>query len=583
MAIVLVALILLVGCGRTELQTKGINPAGLPDDALTVNVTGKSGGEIITATTSEPDTFNPIVAVESDAQAFNQLMGAGLTRLNLKTQQPEPSLAKSWETSPDQLVWTFHLRQNVNWSDGIPFTADDVLFTMQIVNDPKIASGAQDVLTIGDQKIQWQRKDDHTVIATLPSAYAPFLRFIDAGTVPILPKHKWQQPYEQGKFQQVMQLDMNPADYVCLGAFRLKEYKQGERITLQRNPHFWKKDSQGNRLPYLEEITFLVFPGQDQLLLRMQNGEIDTYQSIRPQDVESLQQRTALTNLEVIRLGPSYENEQFFFNQNPGKDAKTGKFFVDPVKRSWFADVNFRKAVSYAVDRNAIVKNALYGRASVAFGPESPSNHLWYCDQITKYGYDPQRSLDLLNKSGFVMKEGRMYDKTGHPVRFSLHTNAGNTTRNAQCVLIVKDLAKIGIVVDYSPLDFGTLVDKVTNTFDYDAALLSLTHDDVDPATMMHIWMSNGIMHFWRPNQTSPATEWEKRIDELMKMQMSTFDHGKRQTYFNEVQQIIAEQQPMIFTANQYLHACAKSTIGNMKPVVGRHRTLWNAEELYWK
>jgi peptide/nickel transport system substrate-binding protein len=215
----------LLSCNQPRTKTVLQDSNTLPKDSLTIPISGKKGGRIVTATISEPDSFNPIVAYSDDAQALNQLMGAGLTRLNLKTQQPQPALAKSWETSSDQLVWTFHLRQKLNWSDGKPFTADDVLFTMNIVNDPKIVSGAQDVLTINGRRIQWSRKDDFTVIATLPSAYAPFLRFIDGGTVPILPKHKWQKVYEQGKFAEAMQLNMNPADYVCMGAFRLKQFK----------------------------------------------------------------------------------------------------------------------------------------------------------------------------------------------------------------------------------------------------------------------------------------------------------------------------------------------------------------------
>ncbi len=580
----------LVSCSGTEKPPERVfvDPHPISPDALVVNVNGERGGRIITATISEPDSFNPIVAYEADAQALNQIMGGGLTRLNLKTQLPEPALAKSWETSPDQLTWTFHLREKLNWSDGTPFTADDVLFTMQIINDPGIPSGAQDVLTIGGKAIQWMRKDDFTVTAVLPAPFAPFLRFIDAGTVPILPKHKLQKIYQEGKFAQAMQLDMNPQDYVCMGAFRLKEYKPGQKISLIRNPHYWKKDLHENRLPYIDEIIFLILAGQDQLVLRLQNGEIDTYQSIRPQDVEDLSGKAATTQLEVIQLGPSYENEQFFFNQNGGKNSKTGQFYVKPVKRSWFTDVNFRRAISHAIDRNAVVQNALYGKAIPVYGAESPGNSFWYCDNITRYAYNIEKALELLTASGFVRKKDSagnpiLYDKSGSQVRFSLNTNAGNTTRNTQCQLIVSDLAKLGIIVDYSALDFGTLVDRVTATFNYDSVLLSLSHDDVDPAAGMNIWMSGGTLHFWWPNQTSPVTDWEKRIDELMNLQMSTFDYQKRKLYYDEVQQILADQQPIIFTANQFLHACAKKSIGNLQPVIARHRTLWNADELYWR
>jgi peptide/nickel transport system substrate-binding protein len=570
-----------LACATKELPNKNApgDPYPMPADAMTVPIHGERGGKIITATVSEPDTFNPIVAYESDAQAFNQITGAGLTRLNLKTQQPEPALAKSWEVSANQLEWTFHLRQQLKWSDGAPFTADDVLFTMQIVNDPQIPSGAQDVLNIDGKPIRWSKIDDYTIHATLPSAYAPLLRLLDGGTAPIIPKHQWKQSYGAGKFQEAMQLNMRPKDFICMGAFRLKEYKPGERVTFVRNPHYWKKDESGTRLPYVDEITFLILPGQDQLFLRLQNGELDTYQNIRPQDVDALSQYAATIKLKLYPLGPSYQNEQFFFNQNGN---------LEPIKRSWFQDVKFRRAVSSAIDRTSIARNAYFGKATPVYGAESPSNTLWYSQSIETYPYNPEKALTLLHASGFYERKDsdgnrRLYDRSNHPVRFSLYTNAGNNARNTQCSLIVSDLAKLGMQVDYTSLDFGTIVDKVTKTYDFDSMLLSMTHDDVDPAASMHIWLSRGTLHFWNPNQKAPSTLWEKRIDQLMGLQIGTYDYQKRRQYYEEVQKILAEQQPIIFTVNPNLHACAKESLANVQPVVGKHRTLWNADELYWK
>ncbi len=572
---------------REQSQQSYVDPHPLPQDALELPLKGgKHGGRLITATISEPTTFNPIVAYDADSQAFNQIMGAGLTRLNLISQQPEPALAQSWKSSADQLTWTFHLREGVRWSDGIPFTAADVLFTMQIVNDANIASGAQDSLTVNGKRIEWSMTDHYTVIAKLPSIYAPFLRFIDGGTVPIVPKHKWENTYRDGTFEKAMQVNMNPADSVVLGAFHLKEYKTGVSVTLKRNPHYWKKDLDGKRLPYMDELVFLILAGQDQMLLKLQNGEIDTIQSIRPQDVDSLAKKQ--NRLKIVELGPSYENEQFFFNQNGGVNPKTGKPHVSPLKKAWFTDVNFRKAVSYAIDRPAIVQNALYGKGVPAYGPESVSNALWYNDRIPKSQKDPEKALRFLRESGFVQRKDdaghvQLYDEKGNRVHFSFNTNAGNTLRNIQSNMIVSDLSRIGIEVNYSAVDFNTLVDRVTVSFDYDAVLLSLSHDDVDPAAGMNIWPSNGSLHFWWPSQKAPFTVWEKRVDELMGMQISTFDQKKRKEYFDEVQKIIAEEQPIIFTVCQNLYVCAKEGIRNFRPAIARHRTLWNAEELYWE
>ena len=585
-ALYLSVTLLLFACSRVPTNDKQhVDPNPIPAGALQVHIQGNHGGQIVSAVTAQPETFNPILVYDADGQALNQMMGAGLTRLNLKTQEPEQALATSWESSPDQLTWTFHLREGLKWSDGHPFTAADVLFTMQIVNDPNIPSGAQDVLKIDGKTVRWLQKDDLTVTATLPSNYAPFLRFLDCGTTPILPKHKWENIYKEGKFAQAMQLDMNPLDYVSMGAFTLQSYKPGESITLGRNPHYWKKDHNDMRLPYLDRIVLVIAAGQDQVLLKIKNGDLDLYQSIRPQDVEGLK---ANKTLEIVPLGASYENEQFFFNQNGGHHPETGKPLLNPAKRTWFTDRNFRKAVSHAIDREAIVRNAVYGKGSAVHGAESPANTKWYCGAIEKHTKDTTRVLQLLRESRFVQKtdaEGkiRLHDKNGNLVRFSLITAAGNPTRSTQCTLIASDLAKIGIQVDFSTLDFGTLVEKVTSTFDYDAALLSLSHDDADPVSVMNMWHSSGTLHFWWPGQKHPATVWEKRIDELMMLQAASFDYGKRKSYYDEVQQILAEEQPIIFTVNPMLHAFAKPNIGNLQPAVARHRMLWNADELFWK
>jgi peptide/nickel transport system substrate-binding protein len=332
---------------KTEQRTQEKDAYPLPEDALSVNITGKHGGRVISALLAEPQSFNPITFADENGQILNQLMNPGLTHLNFTTQEPEPALAKSWEESPDHLTWTFHLRKGLHWSDGHPFSAADVLFTMQIVNDRRIPSGAQDALG----GFQWSQTDDLTVVAKLPRVYVSFLRQLDAGTLPIVAKHKWENIYRQGKFQEAMPVSMNPNDFVSMGPFTFKELKPSQHFTLRRNPYYWKKDRDGQRLPYLDEITFLTIPTQDQIYLKIQAGEIDTFYSIRPEDVERLAEKASSTGLDVIKVGPAYDAEGLWFNQNGGKNPKTGRPYVDAIKRGWFTDVNFRRAVSSAINR----------------------------------------------------------------------------------------------------------------------------------------------------------------------------------------------------------------------------------------
>lgn len=585
------AVVLQLSCGKQQENKPAPaavdqykDPYPIPEDAEKMDVTGLYGGRVVTASLADFNSFNTMIYSDDSGQTLNQLMNPGLTDLDLITQETTTGLAKSWESSDDHLTWTFHLRKGLTWSDGQPFTADDVLFTMQIVNDKSITTGARDALL--DGKIQWEKIDETTVRAKLPKIHASFLRALDSGTCAILPKHKWESAYKQGKFAEAMQVSMDPREYVTIGGFTIKDYKPAERLTLVRNPRYWRIDRNGRRLPYLDEITFLIIPTQEQIQLKLQSGELDTFYAIRPEDVEPFSRKAPSLGMKVIKLGPGYDLEGMWFNLNTGRNPK-GRPFVDPVKHEWFSDLNFRKAVSYAINRDAIVQNALFGKGVVSYGPESVSNVRWFDPDIIRYPYNPGKALELLKASGFTQKtdsSGKpvLYDKRGNIVRFKLNTNAGNSIRNSKCNLIASDLSKLGMQVEYSQLDFNTLTTKVTESFDYDAMYLGISHDDIQPSGGNNVWLSNGSLHFWWPKQKKPATEWEARIDELMALQEATFDFAERKKYYNEVQKIITEQQPMIFTSTQFIYVSAKEKLGNLRPSVSRHRTLWNAPELYW-
>lgn len=594
LAFLMAGMLFQVSCSRKEEKTekpsakKHVDSIPMPEDALSVNITGQYGGRVVAAILGDLKTFNQLLYHETDSNTMNQLMNPGLTALNNKTMNVEPALAKSWDISEDNLTFTFHLRKGLHWSDGHPFTAADVLFTMEIVNDPKISSGAQDVLKINGKPLQWSQVDDHTVVMKLPSIYAPILNQLDSGTVSIVAKHKWEKAYREGKFEQTMQVSMDPNDFVCLGAFKLKQYKAGQSITLTRNPYYWKKDRDGNRLPYLDEIVFLSIPSQDQTQLKILNGELDVHYSIRPEDLQNVEQKAASIGVKVYNLGPAYDFEGIILNQNGDKNPKTNKPVVDPIKRAWFTDLNFRKAIAYAIDRNTIVSNAYYGKAIPSYQFESVANHFWYNDAITKYPHDPAKALELLKASGFRQKTDSLgklvlVDKKGNEVRFSLVTNHGNSLRAAECNIIASDLAKLGMQVQVSIMEFNMLVNRIMDTYDYEAILGGLSHDDTDPSNGMNTWLSSGTLHFWWPKQKFPHTEWEKKIDELMYAQIGTYDLAERKKFYGEVQQIVSDQQPMVFTINPYLFVCAKENIGNLSPTVARHRLLWNGDELYWK
>lgn len=551
------------------------------------NAGGRPGGTLVTATFTEVKTLNAFLATDNETQTYNRLIQAGLIRLHPLTQELEPALAESWKVNSDYTLWTFQLRKGLKWSDEHPFDATDVIFTMRLVNDPKIPSLVGDSLTFQGRKIEWSLIDQYTVQAKLPSTMVTFLRHLDASQCPILARHRWEKDYLEGRFTETLQASMSPNQFAGLGPFRLKSYAPGEKLVLSRNPHYWKIDSNRVRLPYLDELVFLILANQDQVQLRIENGEIDTYQSVRPGDVDRLKQKAASLQLRVINVGPTFDMEGLFLNQNAAANPETKKPYVDAIKLSWFQNVNFRRALSHAIDRDALIRNSLYGQGIPAYGPESPGNTLWYNPDISKFPFDLMKARQLLLNNGFYQKsqEGKLvlFDSKGNPVQFSLFTNSGNSVRNTQCILIVSDFAKLGIQVTYSALDFQTLINRVDRTFEYDAVLLGISEDDVDPGSRLNSMLSKGSLHFWWPRQEKPFTPWEKKIDELMALTMSVSHFQQRKKYYNDVQRILAEQQAMIYTVHPYAFVCAKTKLGNLKPIVPRHRTLWNAEELYWQ
>jgi len=220
------------------------------------------------------------------------------------------------------------------------------------------------------------------------------------------------------------------------------------------------------------------------------------------------------------------------------------------------------------------------GHAQPSYGPVSPANYFWFNAALPAPKFDPAEALRLLQKAGFRLQGDTLRDSAGHAVEFSLVTNAGNKTREQISAMIQQDLAQIGIKVRVVTLDFPSLIERMTRTFKYEACLLGLVNDDLDPSSQMNVWLSSASDHQWYPNEPAPATEWEAEIDRLMKKQASELDPKKRKRAFDRVQQIVSEQQPFIYLVNKNaLSALSTRVIGSEAVVLHPH-TFWNVDTL---
>jgi peptide/nickel transport system substrate-binding protein len=588
-AVFAATMVCLSGCGKKAEPAPQKNAANypLPDPPLVATCApGIPGGRLVVAEFGDPKTFNPIMANEVSSLDIYRFLFATLLGYDMISQQVEPGLAESWTNTPDGKTWTFKLRKNLRWSDGAPLTADDVVFTCNdVVYNPAIDNVTRDALMVDGKKFIVTRVDDLTVQVVTPEIYAPFLEIFGSG-LPIMPKHILAKAVADGTFTSAYNSTSDPSQIVGSGPFRLKEYRAAQYSSLERNPYFFEVDSNGQRLPYFDNIVFTVVPDRNAVSLRFLSGECDVHDYIFANEYDHFKTESANGKFQLLEPGVGLETDFLWFNENTNVNPHTGKPYVDPVKSSWFRNTKFRQAVSYAIDRDAIIKSIYSGRAVPNYGFVTPGNKKWYDANITQYPYDLAKARELLKEIGIEDRKGDgiLEDAGGHPIEFLFHTDTDNNTRMKAAVLIEADLQKLGFKITFQPLDFNAQIGKIDNTFDYDCVLMGLGAGGTDPASDMNIIESSGFTHLWFPREKAPSTPWEARLNQLMNEQLQTLDFATRKKDFDEVQEILAEQQPMIFTVTPYYYAAARSDIGNIRPTpLSYYRVTWNAEELYFK
>ena len=582
------ALVFLGACGKkqgggfTEAESK----APLPQPPRVAKCEpGVRGGRLKLATFSDPKTFNPITANETSSLDIIYWLFDGLVRKNQITHEIEPGLAERWTVDPDQKTWTFHLRKGVLWSDGKPFSADDVVFTYNdVVYNTNIINVKADYIRLDGKNFEVTKLDDHTVRVVTPDVYAPFLEFF-AFDVRIVPKHILHGVADK-RFESAYGVGAPPEQVVGTGTFRLKQHKSGQFTLAERNPYYWAVDSKGQRLPYFDALIMMVVPDQNAMSLRFLNAETDLIEFVRPEEYDRFKQAEAGGKFKLLELGVTPQRDLIIFNQNTGTNSSSGKPHVNPAKLKWFRNTKFRQAVSFAIDRPSIVQSTLGGRGEPLYGFITGSNQRWINTNIAQYPYNIARAKQLLAEIGIMDRnnDGMLEDAEGNVIEFEMNTNAGNSRREKGSIIVQDDLKKLGMRVNFRPLDFNSIVQKFTTTFDFECIFLGLASESVDPAEGLNVLRSSGFSHEWFPRQKTPSTEWEARIDVLMNANLKTLDFAERKKTFDEVQAIMAEQMPMIPIAAMSAYSAVNSNIGNIRPIVHHHnRLIWNIEELYFR
>ncbi len=513
-------------------------------------VLAQSGGELHFCLRSEPKTLNPLLAADDSSETIRYLTGGVLVRVNRLTQDLEPELATSWKVTNGGNTITFQLRDGLRFSDGTPFSADDVASTMQQLMDPAMHSPTGDAFRSSEGKVTTEVLPKNRVRITFPAPIAGLDRLFDQVAI--------------------MSAKSPQKEMAVLGPYYVGENKAGSYLILKRNPNYWEKDPAGRPLPYIESVRLDIQQNRDIEMLRLTRGEIHFINTL---DAEYFDKIAAQDPAMAHDAGASLDSEEMWFNQVANSPLPS-------YKKVWFTSTNFRRAISEAINREDIARIVFRGHAHPAVGPVSPANKFWFNAKLQAHPFDQKSALQRLAQDGFRLQDGVLRDHDGHTVEFSVITNAGNKYRERMATMIQQDLSGVGIKLNVVTLDFPSLIERITHTFDYEACLLGLVNDELDPNAQMTVWLSSGDSHQWNPSQKTPVTAWEAEIDKLMRAQASTLDPKKRKEDYDKVQEIAWQQEPFIYLVNKNALSAVSPNLRNAHPVVLRPQVYWNIDQL---
>ncbi len=544
---------------------------------------GKFGGTLVASTIGEgPKTFNPFNCKDNTSSIMSGVMYDGLLSSDPITGQPVPKLAKDFSISPDGQVYTVYLRKGLKWSDGKPITADDVVFTWNnIIFGGMGDTSTRDSLVIDGKLPSVRKYGDYIVVFVTPKPYAPFLRML---STPIAPKHVFAPAVQKGNayFDTFLSTNAKPQDFVVSGAFKLKEYVPAQRVVFEKNPNYYEINKENKKLPYLDKLVYLIVGDLNNEVLKFEAKELDVI-SLQGSKVARYKSLEPHSDFKLYNLGPDTGTMYIALNLNTRKNDK-GKYYVEPIKQKWFNDLNFRRAIDYATDRKNMVLNIANGIGMPLFTPES-LNSIYLNKKLKPYDKDINNAKISLKKSGFhTDKRGKLYDKEGNRVEFNLYTNAGNTEREAIGVMVKQDLEDLGMKVNFKPIEFNSLVNKLVSTFDWDMVIMGLTGSPLEPNGGKNVWLSDGRLHMFnmRTPQEGKAgiLPWEKELDEMFTKGALATKFEDRKVYYDKYQDIVYTQKPMIYIYSPIRIVAIRNKFKNIYPSSLGGLT-HNIEEIY--
>ncbi|GHV96150.1 ABC transporter substrate-binding protein [Spirochaetia bacterium] len=536
--------------GLSEILAKTVSKPWQGEDF----VPGRLGGTWNAVMHDDPKSFNLLIAEQDSSTAavvnsmHDYLFDYDTVRREWKARAASPEVIINEKAGTLSVVCT--LRDNLYWSyynsnKKVKVTSDDVIFWYnEICGDPAFQSSGY----YGQFLKMPDGSDAHVEIRKIDSRRFAF-DFPRIVAEPILatnmdfgPRHIYEPAKLAGGADAVRDLfsvASDPKNIPSMGEWFLVEYIPGQRVVYKRNPDYWRKDSNNLSIPYIEEYIVRIIPEENTQRLLFKDGQTESYQ-LRPEDLDDL----------VIRAGddPPYTvfnaegalSATFWtFNQNPQNSSKP--------QYEWFTQKQFRQAMSCLLNRDRIIAQVYRGLAEPKLNI-FPGPNPYYNGSITlQYLYDQTRAEELLSSIGIKRdRKGIMRDAKNRPIEFDLTIRSESSINNDIASIIRDELSKTGIKVNIRVLDFQKQVELLFSTFDWDSMLIGLSGSNIFPSQGSNTWPSSGNLHMWNPNQEQPATDWEARIDYLYNEGCYTIDPKKAQEIWDEFQQILLEECPMI-------------------------------------
>ncbi|MCR4741818.1 MAG: ABC transporter substrate-binding protein [Treponema sp.] len=514
-------------------------------------VDGKRGGTWNDSIINDPKTFNQLIG-ERDGQS-SAIISYTLDYLvdydpTLRKWQPRIASYKI-ETNEENntLIVHYEIRSDAYWSyfnkeEKIPVTSDDFVFWYnEIAGDPELGSSdyGQQWVTLENGEaahIDCVKIDDKHFDFIFPRIVAePLL----ATNMSLCPSFIFKPAKEKGGIDGVKDLfsiDTDPKEIPSCGMWYITEYVPAQRLVFERNPNYWQKDKNGVSIPYYDKLICQIIGDQNTDYLLFTQGKTESY-SPRPEEYDDLinNQKEDYT---VFNAEGSMGASMWSFNQNPvNKDQPYYK---------WFTKKEFRQAMSCIFNRDRVASQTYRGFAQAKYDFFPEANPFYNPDISLKYRFDPDQAQELLKKAGFTKKEGFYYDQDGNKLEFDLTIASSNSVLNDLGQIVVDEAAKIGVTINIRQIDFQKIVEMLTATYDWQSVFIGLGAN-LFPSQGSNVWPSQGNLHMWYPCQESPATEWEARVDYLYNEGCYTNDYDKAKVYWDEYQQILLEECPVIY------------------------------------